>query len=93
MMLVVFVFIFALCMTACADVYEVNPCLDGEPYNFWNGLWHGLIAPFSFIISLFKDDVAIYGINNNGNWYNLGFVLGAAIIFGSGGNASGRKGG
>ena len=27
---------------------------DGEPAGFWLGLWHGLIAFISFIVSLFN---------------------------------------
>lgn len=55
---------------------NVQQCLQGEPAGFWYGLWHGWIIGISFIFSLFNDDIAIYAINNNGNWYNLGFVLG-----------------
>ena len=42
---------------------------------FW-GLIHGFIAPLTFIISLFMDDVTMYGINNSGSWYDFGFLLG-----------------
>jgi hypothetical protein len=51
--------------------------------GFWPGLWHGLILPVAFVISLFKDNVGIYEIHNSGKMYNLGFVLGTWIIFGS----------
>lgn len=85
---VILLIIAIVLLSACANVTNVEDCLQGEMYGFWNGLWHGFIAPFSFIISLFKDDVAVYAINNNGNWYNFGFILGAAIIFGGGGKAS-----
>jgi hypothetical protein len=30
----------------------------------------------SFICSLIFDDVAVYAVNNNGGWYNFGFVGG-----------------
>ncbi|MFC2087006.1 hypothetical protein ACFLSA_02440 [Bacteroidota bacterium] len=75
-------------LSSCADVIPIQDCLPEKEYGFWSGLLHGLIAPFSFIISLFKDDVAVYAVNNKGHLYDLGFVLGAAIIFGGGGNAS-----
>jgi hypothetical protein len=60
----------------------------GEIAGFWLGLWHGIIAPISFVISLFSDNVNVYEIHNNGNWYNLGFVLGAGILLGGGGAGS-----
>lgn len=62
----------------------------GNPAGFWHGWWHGVIAPFTFFISLFSDSVNIYEVNNNGNWYDFGFVLGLGIIFGGGGSASTR---
>lgn len=78
-------------LTSCAEVVSIEECLGDKTYGFWSGLLHGVISPFSFIVSLFKDDVAVYAVNNSGKLYNLGFLLGAAIIFGSGGNASKRK--
>src|SRR3990172_2998419 len=45
--------------------------------GFWLGLWHGLIVPVTFVISLFKDNVSVYEVANRGNWYDGGFVLGA----------------
>lgn len=47
-----------------------------EPAGFWAGLWHGMIAPITFLIGLFYADVGIYETNNNGNWYNFGFLMG-----------------
>jgi len=74
-----------LLMSGCADVTNIDECRTTEPYGFWYGLWHGIIAPFSFIGSLFDSDIAMYAVNNNGNWYNFGFVLGAGILgFGTG---------
>ncbi len=53
--------------TACADVSpHVADCVTSDSYGFWGGLWHGMIAPFSLIGSLFSDDIAIYAYNNNG---------------------------
>ena len=59
---------------------QENPA--GNVAGFWLGLWHGLIAPFAFIISLFKDDIGIYEAHNNGRWYNFGFIFGLMIVFG-----------
>jgi hypothetical protein len=28
--------------------------------GFWGGLWHGIIAPITFIVSLFATGVSIY---------------------------------
>ena len=85
--MVMVLFLFVL-FTSCADAISVEKCLNDELYGFWGGLLHGIIAPISFIISLFKEDVAIYAVNNNGGWYDFGFVLGAGILFGGGGKAS-----
>lgn len=74
--------------TGCADVGNVKECLNDTTYGFLGGLWHGIIAPFSFIGSLFSNDIAMYAVNNNGGWYNFGFVLGAGILFGSRSSAS-----
>lgn len=86
--------VFTLVLGACAA--GVNPEVgvappDGTVAGFWLGFWHGIIAPVTFIVSLFSDTVNFYEVHNNGNWYDFGFVLGAGILFGSGG-AAGRKG-
>jgi hypothetical protein len=56
--------------------------------GFWWGLWHGMIAPFTFLISLFNSTVKIYEVHNSGGWYDFGFVLGSGILFGGGSKAS-----
>lgn len=71
-----------LVLSGCADVTPIEACTIAKPYGFWHGLWHGIIAPISFIGSLFDKDIAMYGINNNGGWYDFGFVIGAGILFG-----------
>ena len=77
--------LLTLLLTAC--VAGVNPEVGvaaegGEVAGFLIGLWHGIIAPITFIISLFSDNVSIYEVHNTGNWYDFGFVLGAGILFG-----------
>ncbi len=75
-------------LTGCAHSISLENCVETVSYGFFGGLWHGFIAPFSFLASLFMDDVALYAVNNNGGWYDFGFVLGAGILFGGGGKAS-----
>jgi hypothetical protein len=58
------------------------PDEGGKVAGFWQGLWHGFICSFTFLISLFSDTVNVYEVHNNGGWYNFGFVLGASIFFG-----------
>ncbi len=76
-----------LLLAACAA--GVNPYVDTANADdviagFWRGLWQGIIAPITFIISLFTDKVSIYEVHNSGGWYDFGFVLGAGILFGGG---------
>ncbi|MDN3205919.1 hypothetical protein [Algoriphagus sediminis] len=84
-----FLFLIVL-MSSCAEAVDIEDCVVDEPYGFFGGLWHGFIAPFSFILSIFMSDVAMYAVNNNGFVYDLGFVLGAGILFGGSGKASSR---
>lgn len=77
-----------LVFSGCANAVDITACVSDKPYGFWGGLWHGIIAPVSFIISIFSDSVKMYEVNNNGGWYDFGFVLGAGILFGGGGKAS-----
>jgi len=83
-----------LLLTGCTA--GTNPSIDmldveGNTAGFWSGLWHGLISPVTFIISLFSDNVNVYEVYNNGNWYDFGFMLGICLIFGSGAHGSKRK--
>lgn len=56
-------------LASCADVQAVKECLTGRQYGFLYGLIHGLITPISFVgCSLFKDNVAIYAVNNTGSF-------------------------
>lgn len=67
---------------------------EGNIAGFWKGFWHGLIVPFTFFISLFKENVGIYEPHNNGKWYNFGFVLGLMMVFGGNsgaGTAAGKQ--
>ena len=72
-----------------------NPDVSsGADAGFWLGLWHGIIVPVTFVISLFTDQVNIYEVANSGNWYDFGFVLGLSASVGgsAGGSSRGRRG-
>jgi hypothetical protein len=78
-----------LLLSSCAA--GPNPAVGTgeEPAGFWLGLWQGIIAPVTFVISLFTDNVNVYEVANNGNWYDFGFFFGVAIsLGGSGGGAT-----
>jgi hypothetical protein len=70
-----------------------TPDAKGEVPGFWRGLWNGVIAPITFVISLFTEKVRMYEVHNNGGWYDFGFLLGAMIAFGgsAGGTAARRR--
>jgi hypothetical protein len=59
--------------------------------GFWQGLWQGFIAPFVFVISLFKSGLNIYEVHNNGAYYNFGFLFGMAFFFGGSGSRTCRR--
>ena len=62
--------------------------LGAYPAGFWAGLWHGIIAPIAFVVSLFNSNVSIYEINNNGRWYEFGFLIGISGSIGGSGASS-----
>jgi hypothetical protein len=64
------------------------PAADGDTAGFLMGLWHGFIAPVTFVISLFTENINLYEVHNTGGWYDFGFVLGASIIFGGSSKAT-----
>lgn len=71
----------ALCVAGRNSKYK-EP--NAQPAGFWGGLWHGMIAPITFLVSLFADGVSIYETNNNGRWYEFGFMLGIGAYAGGG---------
>jgi hypothetical protein len=62
-----------LCVAGSNSKYK-QP--GSTPAGFLIGLWHGIIAPITFIVSLFADGVRIYETSNRGRWYDFGFMLG-----------------
>jgi hypothetical protein len=73
-----------LTLSACAAGPNAMVDTGPDPAGFWLGLWQGMISPITFLISLFTPEVNIYEVQNNGNWYDFGFMLGVVIAFGGG---------
>lgn len=65
----------ALILTACLATQSPDATIPSQP-SFFHGLWHGFLAPATFIISLFTDAVRVYAVPNVGRWYDFGFLLG-----------------
>ncbi len=74
-------------MTGCVPGDDTNS--TDNPAGFFSGVWHGWIAPFSLIYSLFNKSVGIYEKYNSGFAYDFGFYM--AVISGFGGLALSRK--
>ncbi len=65
-------------------------CVPGDgrnnadrPAGFFWGIWHGWVAPISLIIGIFKKNIRLYEVFNNGWLYDFGFYI--AVISGFGG--------
>lgn len=85
-----------LSLAACApgpNALKGTPDDHQKVAGFWMGLWHGMIAPISFIVSIFNRAVNVYEVHNSGLLYNLGFILGLTVSLGGGGGgaASARR--
>lgn len=88
------VVILALVLSACAagpNAAVGTAAESGDVAGFFKGLWHGIIAPIAFIVSLFNEGVNVYEVHNNGNLYNLGFVIGAVFLIGGSHGARSAK--
>jgi hypothetical protein len=80
-----------LLLSSCAAGPNVEASPAGQA-GFLRGLWHGFILLVTFVISLFTDNISIYEVNNTGNWYDFGFVLGAMIALGGAGSQTRKRG-
>ncbi len=80
---VIALLLLAGCAASPNDALEFSEMAQ-EPAGFLLGIWHGMISPITFVISLFNENVGMYEIYNNGGWYNCGFLLGVGGVFGGG---------
>jgi hypothetical protein len=62
-----------------------NPMLNqpdglGRVARAGAGLWHGIIAPITLVLSFFNPNIQMYEVHNAGSEYDLGFLLGVTVI-------------
>jgi hypothetical protein len=85
----------ALFVASCAATQTPAATDPAAAANFLFGLWHGFIAPITFVVSLFSETVRVYAVPNTGIGYDFGFMLGlggfSGGIFGGGRKASEGK--
>ena len=94
MTLLVCLLCVTLVLAGCApgaNQFKGTPNSQDAVAGFWLGIWHGFIALFVFFASLFKSNLNIYEVHNNGVWYNVGYLLGVACFFGGGGKRATRR--
>ena len=73
-----------------------NPAVNtpdeaGRIAGFWQGLWHGTTAPVALVTSLFRPNVHVFEVHNNGKPYIAGFLLGVMTVWGGGSRAGARR--
>src|SRR5437660_1228926 len=91
--LVVLVLLFlGILAGCCPGANQSKGTASDVAAGFWLGLWQGFIAPFVFVASLFKNNLSIYEVHNNGAWYNFGYLFGLACFFGGGSSGAARRG-
>lgn len=91
MMVVAAAVLLAACLPGTNELVGTAGA-SGDVAGFWRGLWHGLIVCISFLVSLFTDDVQLYEVHNNGNWYDAGYFFGLLISLGGSGGGGARWG-
>ena len=72
----------ALLLSACVATESPSAIVPSAP-GFLEGLWHGFIFPVAWVFSLFRSDISVYAVPNNGGWYDFGYFLGI-VVFGVG---------
>ncbi|MDI7775551.1 hypothetical protein [Asticcacaulis sp. EMRT-3] len=69
-----------LALSACAT----RPMGHASDPAFLRGLIDGLLAPISFVLSLFSNTIRMYAFPNIGRWYDFGFLIGISVWGGGG---------
>lgn len=77
-------FIVAAGVLAGCATQPLSGQSSSEAMSLLMGLFHGFCIVFSLIASYFTD-VRIYAYPNSGGWYDIGYVVGAAMFLGGSG--------
>src|SRR5262249_43150430 len=78
----------------CAARANQSQDLPNDPRavaGVWPGIWHGLIAPFMFVGSLFNSNPTVFEGHNKPARYHLGYRFGLASCGGGSGNRTARR--
>ena len=81
--------VIVVLLSGCASQIDEAVSTDPTTPGFLWGLWHGFIFPWSWIGSLFSENIAVYAVPNSGGWYDFGFFLGITVL--GGGSFFGSK--
>jgi hypothetical protein len=81
--------VLLLVVIALAGCAHQPPPTAYDPPGFFSGLLHGFLIFFSFLGSIVLD-IRIYAFPNTGFFYDLGFLIGAAMFLGGGGAGARR---
>ena len=68
-----------------------KPAENGSVAGLGTGLWHGLISIVTLIMSFFNPEIQMYEVHNSGPLYNLGFLIGAILLFALLGFSGGKR--
>lgn len=58
-----------------------QPDVSGRIARAGTGLWHGIIAPATLLVSFFSPNIRMYEVHNAGSEYDIGFLLGLSLVF------------
>jgi hypothetical protein len=65
-----------LLITGCG--FAAAGYAPAEVPGFFDGIWHGLLAPWTLILRIFMD-IKMYAFPNSGWFYDFGFLIG--VVF------------
>ena len=77
--------LIGLTLSGCMNQSDID---SGYIAGFWFSFWNGIIAPWSFLGSLFFENILVYATVNKGGLYDFGFLLGIGAFASSASTAA-----